>query len=144
MKEIYKKRVLRAFDVDELCDRIISGDVAEQGAPDWMEGMTFEPFVAKMSALYCDRVQASDFRLGSKCFSCPFYKTPSDAPEKRDGYMECWKEKAHFSELDFTRPLLTNLLGQKLLGREEEMELNQQFVGYAMVVTFVLDMKHIY
>ena len=112
-------RVLRAFDVDELCDRIISGDVAEQGAPDWMEGMTFEPFVAKMSALYCDRVKASDFRLGSKCFSCPFYKTPSDAPEKRDGYMECWKEKAHFSELDFTRPLLKDLSGQYI--RKDKM-----------------------
>lgn len=39
----------------------------------------------------------------------------------------------------FLSSYLTNLLGQKLLGREEEMELNQQFVGYAMVVTFVLD-----
>ena len=113
------ERVLRAFDVDELCDRIISGDVAEQGAPDWMEGMTFEPFVAKMSALYCDRVQASDFRLGSKCFSCPFYKTASDASEKRDGYMECWKEKAHFSDQDFTRPLLKDLSGQYI--RKDKM-----------------------
>ena len=34
---------------------------------------------------------------------------------------------------------LTDLLGQKLLGRKEEKGLNQQFVGYAMVVTFVLD-----
>ena len=34
---------------------------------------------------------------------------------------------------------LTNLLGKQLLGRGDEKELNQQFVGYAMVVTFVLD-----
>ena len=39
----------------------------------------------------------------------------------------------------FLASYLTNLLGQKMLGREEEKELNQQFVGYAMVVTFVLD-----
>lgn len=31
------------------------------------------------------------------------------------------------------------LLGKKLLGREDRYELNQQFVGYSMVVTFVLD-----
>ena len=30
-------------------------------------------------------------------------------------------------------------LGKKLLGREDQYELNQQFVGYSMVVTFVLD-----
>ena len=29
-------------------------------------------------------------------------------------------------------------LGKKLLGREDQYELNQQFVGYSMVVTFVL------
>lgn len=32
-----------------------------------------------------------------------------------------------------------NQLGKKLLNRGEQYELNQQFVGYAMVVTFVLD-----
>ena len=39
----------------------------------------------------------------------------------------------------FLSSYLMNLLGQKMLGREEEKELNQQFVGYAMVVTFALD-----
>lgn len=39
----------------------------------------------------------------------------------------------------FLATYLTNLLGKNLLGRGEEPELNQQFVGYAMVVTFVLD-----
>ena len=34
---------------------------------------------------------------------------------------------------------LTNLLGKQMLGRDDELELNQQFVGYAMVVTLVLD-----
>ena len=39
----------------------------------------------------------------------------------------------------FLSAWLTNLLGKQMLGREDELELNQQFVGYAMVVTFVLD-----
>lgn len=40
----------------------------------------------------------------------------------------------------FLASYLVDLLGQKLLGRSENTGLNQQFVGYAMVVTFVLDM----
>ena len=39
----------------------------------------------------------------------------------------------------FLASYLTNLLGKNILGREDEMELNQQYVGYAMVVSFVLD-----
>lgn len=39
----------------------------------------------------------------------------------------------------FLSAWVTNLLGKQLLGRGEEMDLNRQFVGYAMVVTFLLD-----
>lgn len=39
----------------------------------------------------------------------------------------------------FLASYLTNLFGKNVLGREDQMELNQQFVGYAMVVTFVLE-----
>ena len=39
----------------------------------------------------------------------------------------------------FLASYLTNLWGKNALGRDDEKELNQQFVGYAMVVTFVLD-----
>ena len=39
----------------------------------------------------------------------------------------------------FLATYLTNLLGKNMLGREDEPDLNQQFVGYAMVVTFLLD-----
>ena len=39
----------------------------------------------------------------------------------------------------FLASYLTNLLGKNILERDDEMELNRQFVGYAMVVTFVLD-----
>lgn len=40
----------------------------------------------------------------------------------------------------FLASYLVDLLGQKMLERNENPALNQQFVGYAMVVTFVLDM----
>ena len=39
----------------------------------------------------------------------------------------------------FLASYLMNLLGKNTLGREDEKELNQQFVGYAMVVTFALN-----
>ena len=39
----------------------------------------------------------------------------------------------------FLAAYLVNLLGKHLLGRGDELEQNQRFVGYAMVVTFVLN-----
>lgn len=39
----------------------------------------------------------------------------------------------------FLASYLTNLLGTKMLGKEDETDLNRQFVGYGMVVIFVLD-----
>lgn len=39
----------------------------------------------------------------------------------------------------FLAAYVVDQLGKKLLGRGEQYELNQQFVGYSMVVTFVLD-----
>lgn len=40
----------------------------------------------------------------------------------------------------FLAAYLCNLLGKHLLGREDELVLNQRFIGYTMVVTFVLNM----
>lgn len=39
----------------------------------------------------------------------------------------------------FLSAYLANLLGQKMLGRDDERDLNQQFVGYAMAVIFTLN-----
>ena len=39
----------------------------------------------------------------------------------------------------FLASYLLNLLGQKMLGRDNEQEANQCFVGYGMVVTFALE-----
>ena len=39
----------------------------------------------------------------------------------------------------FLAAYLTNAMGMKFFERDDELELNRQFVGYAMVVTFVLE-----
>lgn len=127
--------VLKAFDVDKECDMIIAGEVGEQGKPDFMEGMTFEPFVKKMSGLYCGRSKA-DVTLGSKCFKCPFYKTDKDIENERegnkkpllDGYRECWMEKAKFSQADFDKPLVKDLWGQ-FIRKEKFVKAGKYFMN---------------
>lgn len=99
--------VLTAFDVDELCDKIICGETEEQ---DEVMRSTFEPFVEKMADSYCNH-KMTECTLGSQCFSCPFYTTAKDSPKLKDGYKECWIEKAKFADEDFDKPLVKDLWG---------------------------------
>ena len=108
-----KERVLTAFDVDQYCDMIIDGETGEQGKPDFMEGMKFEQFVEVMSKHYCERTIAMT-TLGTKCFKCPFHREPGDKDTLRDGYRECWKEMAKFTDDDFDKPLLKDLSGRHI------------------------------
>ena len=105
------ERVLTAFDVDEYCDKIIAGETAEQGNDGFMEGMKFEQFVEVMSKHYCERTKAMTC-LGKECFKCPFHKVEGDSADLLDGYRECWKEMANFTDADFERPLVKDLNGQ--------------------------------
>ena len=107
------ERVLTAFDVDQYCDMIIAGETGEQGKPDFMEGMKFEQFVEVMSKHYCERTIAMT-TLGTKCFKCPFHREPGDKDTLRDGYRECWKEMAKFTDDDFDKPLLKDLSGRHI------------------------------
>lgn len=107
------ERVLTAFDVDQYCDMIIAGETGEQGKPDFMEGMKFEQFVDVMSKHYCNRTIAMT-SLGTKCFKCPFYKTKKNDDTLLDGYKECWKEMAKFTDKDFDKPLLKDLSGRHI------------------------------
>ena len=104
------ERVLTAFDVDQYCDMIIAGETGEQGKPDFMEGMKFEQFVEVMSKHYCERTIAIT-TLGTKCFGCPFHREPGDKESLRDGYRECWKDMARFTDADFDKPLVKDLSG---------------------------------
>ena len=97
-------RVLTALDVDELCNRIIRGETAEQ--MDKM-GMLFKPFVEYASTAF-----ARDERLiyphDTRCFSCEFRQADSCLA---DGHNECMRREAGFQEADFARPLLEHLWG---------------------------------
>ena len=107
------ERVLTTFDVDQYCDMIIAGETGEQGKPDCMERMKFEQFVEVMSKHYCERTIAMT-TLGTKCFKCPFHREPGDKDTLRDGYRECWKEMAKFTDDDFDKPLLKDLSGRHI------------------------------
>lgn len=103
----YAARVLTAFDVDEICNDVISGSTNEQ---EKYMGMNFKSFVDEMSQHYCNNTKAVT-ELGSKCFSCPFHTTKDTPSEFKDGYKECWKEMANFTDDDFNEPLVKDLWG---------------------------------
>ena len=120
------ERVLTAFDVDKYCDMIIAGETGEQGKPEFMEGMKFKQFVDVMSKHYCDRTFAMT-SLGSKCFKCPFHREPGDKETLRDGYRECWKEMANFTDEDFDRPLVKDLSGLSLGAKKGKIVKSQKY-----------------
>ena len=120
------ERVLTAFDVDKECDMIIAGETAEQRKPEFMEGMKFEQFVEVMSKHYCERTIAMT-TLGTKCFKCPFHREPGDKETLRDGYRECWKDMAKFTDDDFDKPLLKDLSGLYLSSKKGKILKNHKY-----------------
>ena len=104
-------RVVRPFDVDDICERIIVGDYAEQQDPEFMLGGGFVNHVEIMSNDYCNHIK-TDCVIGSKCFACPFHRKTDDSSDKHDGYCECWIEKAGFDPAASTRPLIKDMSGQ--------------------------------
>lgn len=103
-------QVLTAFDVDTLCDRVIAGTTTEQGKEGFMLNMKFLDYVNAMSDCYCNNEPYQDIILGSKCFKCQFQSGGSNG--KKDGYKECWREAAHFTDKDFDQPLVKDLWKQ--------------------------------
>lgn len=104
-------RVVRPFDVDDICERIIAGDYAEQQDPEFMLGGGFVKHIEIMSNDYCNHIK-TDCVIGSKCFACPFHRKIDDSSDKYDGYCECWIEKAGFDPSATTRPLIKEMSGQ--------------------------------
>ena len=102
-------QVLTAFEVDDLCDRVIAGVTTEQGKDGYMLNMKFLDYVNAMSKYYCSNTQFPEIHLGSECISCQFHSDGNDG--KRDGYRECWKAGAHFNDNDFDEPLVRDLWG---------------------------------
>ena len=96
--------VLKPFDVDELCDRIIAGTTSEQ--IDLM-GCPFKEFVDEMSRQYVNH-ERHFCPVSERCFKCTFYSNEK-TPGMLDGKRECWKEVAGFSNEDFFRPSVGEL-----------------------------------
>ena len=96
--------VLKPFDVDELCDRIIAGTTSEQ--IDLM-GCPFKEFVDEMSRQYVNH-ERHFCPVSERCFKCTFYSNEK-TPGMLDGKRECWKEVAGFSNEDFFRPSIGDL-----------------------------------
>ena len=109
--------VLTSFDVDNLCDRIISDRTTEQKE---LMGCPFTEFVNRMADIYVNHTR--EFcQVSDRCFKCPFYSNEK-TPGMLDGKRECWEEKAGFKEEDFHRPsvgdLWCGLLGAKPLKKK--------------------------
>ena len=102
--------VLTAFDVDELCDRVIAGETGEQSKEDFMLDMKFLDYVNAMTEYYCKNEPFLSITLGSKCFKCQFQSNGSDG--KMDGYKECWCNAANFTNKDFAQPLVKDMWKQ--------------------------------
>jgi rubrerythrin len=102
--------VVVAFDVDNVCDRILAGDTNEQKVK--FGERSFSQFVEEMAEAYCknERVWAP---IGQFCYNCPFKKMPDDNSNLRDGYHECWIHALDWTEEDFKRPLVSDLNGRK-------------------------------
>ncbi len=97
--------VLTAFDVDDICNKVITGKTAEQ---EKLMGMPFVPFVESMCKAWIEDQRQIPV-LGTKCFNCEFRKGESDLC---DGHVECWRERAGFTDTDFQRPQVEELWGQ--------------------------------
>ena len=121
-------RVVRAFYVDDICDKIIAGEYEEQQDAEFMMGMGFKAFVEMMAVDYCKHIK-TDCIIGSKCFKCPFHKKANDKSDKLDGYSECWIEKAGFDPSATTKPLIKDMSGQYIgTKREEYVKGNKYFM----------------
>lgn len=104
-------RVVRAVGVDNECARIYACDLDDSGK--FLHGMRFEAFVNEMSRIYCAHERRFE-DVSNACFTCPFYATDKDRdknPLVRDGFDECWKERAHFTDEDLKQPSIDELNG---------------------------------
>ena len=111
------EHVLTPFDVDEVCRKVIEGQTIERQK--LMGGQDFVEFVTEKARWYCNH-ERHYCNLSTTCYKCPFYAT-SETPGLKDGYDECWIEKAHFRPDDFRRPLLEDLWGGGSSGLREQL-----------------------
>lgn len=98
------KEVLIKIKVDDICDRIYQGtDTSEPAVISFTDRV-------KMLSDYYIRDEKLETPLGGKCKGCEFYCEPEElAQGKTDGFQECWKAKAGFTDSDFEKPSMMNI-----------------------------------
>lgn len=104
-----KTEVLTAFDVDDICDKIIAGTTTEQGNEGWMQNMKFQDFVPVMADHYCHLEKYPICEPSAKCFGCQF--CASKDSDKKDGFKECWHDTLGFTSSQFDLPMVKELWG---------------------------------
>ena len=105
------RHVVTAVNVDHECAHIFACDLDD--SRDFLHGMRYEEFVQEMCRIYCAHERRYE-DISATCFSCPFYATDKDRdknPSVRDGFDECWREMAHFSDEDLRLPTIDELNG---------------------------------
>lgn len=107
-------QVLTAYDIDDICTKIIAGETAEQKDETFMRGLGFKEFVRRATDCYCGNTQYDGKpELCGECIKCAFHKSPSDSSSLRDGKRECWLQHTTANDYDH-RPLLETMNGANL------------------------------
>lgn len=109
--------VVVPFDVDEICNRIITNDNPNRSL---LYDSAFSDDCYHWSDLYCNN-EREWMGVGTDCFNCPFRCLPSQFG-MRDGFKECWMhEFEDLREEDFDVPWISDLNGPKKPYWEDEI-----------------------
>ena len=96
--------ILIKVKIDDLVGRIFEGTDGDD-PPE----MLFHDYVQYLAGHYA-RDEKIVTPLGSKCVGCEFQCSDDERTAgKKDGFRECWKEKAGFADSDFSRPSMLDL-----------------------------------
>ena len=102
--------VVVAFDVDDICNRIIAGETSD--IKKYTAGASYGEWIARLADEYFNN-KREWAPVTTRCFDCPFHCSPGDAPDLKDGFKECWEHAYDWSDLDFMRPRISDLNGNK-------------------------------
>jgi len=113
-----KVQIVNAFDVDDVCNQIISGETTEQKELAVMQGLGFKQFVEKACKCYCDNAPMTEkpFVCGN-CFKCEFFD--KENPEK-SGKRQCWTHYVSIEDFN-NRPMMERLNGADLSTKRDKL-----------------------
>jgi len=128
--EALGKEILIKVRIDDLIDRIFEGTDMDDPPV-----MLFFDLVKHLAGHYA-RDEKIVTPLSSSCGGCEFRSTEEERAEgKQDGFRECWKSLAGFTDSDFDRPSIFDLWDFRRKSRmiEEQKyfleELNDEDIG---------------